>query len=351
MEDKTKNPLGLVTTRHFPGWMADQKVSLMFTTYEAGKLFSLGLQPDGRLSVFERTMPRCMGLFATDDAQTLFLSTLYQIWRFERINREEQQYQGFDAVYLPQSCSVTGDVDAHDVVETASGDVMFVNTLLSCVARTSEKHSFEPIWKPPYISKLAAEDRCHLNGLALRDGEVRYVTSVSQTDVNDGWRQHRRDGGVVLDLSNNDIIASGLSMPHSPRWHNGKLWLLNSGEGELGYIDEATAKFEPVAFCPGYARGLAFINDYAVVGMSKPRENRAFSGLALQDLLEVKDISPRCGIQVVNLRTGDVEHSLELSGVVSELYDVAVLPGVTRPMTIGFKSNEIQHMLSIGGPD
>lgn len=347
-EEQAPNNLELTTTRHFPGWLASQQVSLMFTTYEAGKLFSIGLQEDGRLSIFERTMPRCMGLFVTPDAQTVYLSTLYQIWRFEQINQPGQRHQGFDGLYLPQSCSVTGDVDAHDMVATDSGDVVFVNTLMSCLARTSDRHSFVPVWKPPFISRLAAEDRCHLNGLALRDGKPRYVTSVSRADANDGWREHRQSGGVVMDVSNDEIVAGDLSMPHSPRWYKDRLWLLNSGEGDFGYLDPDTGRFESVAFCPGYARGMAFVGDYAVIGLSKPRENRAFTGLKLQERLTEKQISPRCGLHIVNLTTGDAEHSLDLKGIVSELYDVAVLPGIVRPMTIGFQSDEIQHVLNIG---
>jgi len=341
--------LEINATRNFTSWMVAQNASLMLTTYEAGKLFSLGVQEDGRLSVFERTMPRCMGLFATPDAQTIYISTLYQIWRLERATRDEQAYQGYDGLYIPQSCSVTGDLDVHDIVRNKAGDVVFVNTLFSCLARMSDDHSFDPVWKPPFISKLAAEDRCHLNGLALRDGEPRYVTSVSTADVNNGWRPQRQDGGVVIDVKDDSVIADQLSMPHSPRWYQDRLWVLNSGQGELGYIDFVSGRFEPVTFCPGYLRGMAFINGYAVVGLSEPRDNKAFSGLPLQQRLEAKKATPRCGVQVINLSTGDVEHSLEISGVVSELYDVALLPGITRPMTIGFQSDEIHHVLSIAG--
>ncbi len=340
--------LELNTTRHFTSWMAEQNVSLMLTTYEAGKLFSLGVQEDGRLSVFERTMPRCMGLYATGDAQTVYVSTLYQIWRLERATREDQAYQGYDGLFIPQSCTVTGDLDVHDLALTDSGELLFVNTLFSCVAQASSEHSFVPLWKPSFISKLAAEDRCHLNGLALRDGKARYVTSVSTTDVNNGWREHRENGGIAIDMEEDSIIAANLSMPHSPRWRDGKLWLLNSGRGEFGYINQASGNFEAVAFCPGYLRGLTFIGDYAVVGLSKPRENQAFNGLPLQDRLATKNASPRCGLQVINLNSGDVEHSLDIEGVVSELYDVVQLPGIARPMTIGFQSDEIHHVLSIG---
>lgn len=346
--NKETPQLELTATRHFTSWMAEHRVSLMLTTYEAGKLFSLGVQENGRLSVFERTMPRCMGLFATDDAQTIYVGTQYQIWRLERANRNDQAYQGYDGLYIPQSCTVTGDLDVHDLAVTDSGELVFVNTLFSCIARAADDYSFVPIWKPSFISKLAAEDRCHLNGLALRDGRPRYATSVSTTDINNGWREHRQDGGVVIDMDDNSVIAERLSMPHSPRWRDGKLWLLNSGFGEFGYIDPATGAFEAVAFCPGYLRGMAFVNDYALVGLSQPRDNKTFNELPLQDHLATKKASPRCGIQVINLNTGDVEHSLEIEGVVSELYDVVQLPNITRPMTIGFKSDEIHHVLSIG---
>ncbi len=340
--------LEINATRHFTTWMAEQKASLMFTTYQTGKLFSLGLQADGRLSVFERTLARCMGLYATEDAQTVYLSTLYQIWRYERATEAGQAYAGYDGLYIPQACSVTGDLDVHDVVLNKKNELIFVNTLFSCLAKASDKHSFIPFWKPPFISKLAAEDRCHLNGLAMRSGKPKYVTSVSTADVNNGWRDRRWEGGVVMDIEKDEIIAEGLSMPHSPRWYKKKLWVLNSGTGEFGYINIKKGEFNAISFCPGYLRGMAFINDYAIVGMSLPRDNKTFNDLPLQENLKEKNAEPRCGLQVIDLTNGDVVHGVRISGIVAELYDVIVLPNVIRPMTLGFKSEEIQHILSIG---
>jgi len=340
--------LEINATRHFTTWMAEQKASLMFTTYQTGKLFSLGLQADGRLSVFERTLARCMGLYATEDAQTVYLSTLYQIWRYERATEAGQAYAGYDGLYIPQSSSVTGDLDVHDIVLNKKNELIFVNTLFSCLAKASDKHSFIPFWKPPFISKLAAEDRCHLNGLAMRSGKPKYVTSVSTADVNNGWRDRRWEGGAVMDIEKDEIIAEGLSMPHSPRWYKKKLWVLNSGTGEFGYINIKKGEFNAVAFCPGYLRGMTFINDYAIVGMSQPRDNKTFNDLPLQENLKDKNAEPRCGLQVIDLNSGDVVHSIRIEGIVAELYDVVVLPNVIRPMTLGFKSDEIQHILSIG---
>ena len=357
-------------SRQFTSWLASQNLSLVFTTYQAGKVFFIGLRQNGELSVFERTFERCMGLYAHNSS--LYMSSLYQLWRLENALEPGQIADGYDAVYVPQVGYITGDLDIHDVVlvEPAQppklrgdqqvepqvpslnngrlGGVVFVNTLFSCLATISETKSFVPFWKPPFISKLAAEDRCHLNGLAVRDGQPRYVTAVSQSDVADGWRDKRKDGGCVMDISTNQAIATGLSMPHSPRWYKDKLWLLNSGRGEFGYLDLERGVFEAVAFCPGYLRGLSFWGDFAVVGISKPRHNKTFSGLVLDEQLQAKQAQARCGLLVIDLRSGDIVHSLRIEGVVEELYDVQVLPGVRQPMAIGLKTDEIRRVISIG---
>jgi uncharacterized protein (TIGR03032 family) len=352
------NNLEFTASRQFIPWLAEQTLSLALTTYQAGKVFWIGLQPNGQLSVFERTFERCMGLYAS--GSSLYLSSLYQLWRFENALEPGQTHNGYDALYVPKIGYVTGDLDIHDVVladivgsqplpfSIPTPPLVFVNTLFSCLATVSDRHSFIPLWQPPFISRLAAEDRCHLNGLALRDGQPRYVTAVSQSDVAEGWRDKRQNGGCVIDIHSNEVIASGLSMPHAPRWYRDKLWLLNSGTGEFGYIDLERGKFEPVTFCPGYLRGLAFSGDFAIVGLSKPRHNKTFSGLALDERLHSKDVEPRCGVLVIDLRTGDTVHSLSIEGVVEELYDVQILPGVRRPMAIGFKTDEIRRVITMG---
>jgi len=342
----TPPELELTGSRQFTSWLTEQKASLAFTTYQSGKLFMIGMQDNGRLSVFERTFNRCMGLWG--DGQTLYMSTLYQMWRFENTLDAGVVHDGYDRLYVPRTAWTTGDIDAHDVAVDAQGRVVFVNTLFSCLATLSEKHSFTPLWQPPFVSKLAAEDRCHLNGLAMDNGAPAYVTAVGKSDAHEAWRDHRRSGGIVMDVRSNEIVAEGLSMPHSPRMHQGKLWLLDSGNGNFGYVDLKHGKFEPVAFCPGYARGLTFSGNFAIVGLSKPRENKTFSGLALDDRLREKNIEARCQLQVIDLTSGDVVHSLRIDGIVSELYDVITLPGVRRPSVLGFKTDEIRRVISVG---
>ncbi len=339
--------LELMGSRQFSAWMAEQRASLAFTTYQTGKLFMIGLQPDGRLSIFERTFNRCMGLWASQ--QTLFMSSLYQLWRFENALAEGQLHNGYDRLYVPQVGYTTGDLDIHDVAVDENGQIIFVNTLFGCLATVDHRHSFVPLWRPPFISRLAAEDRCHLNGLAMVEGRPKYVTAVSQTDVADGWRDRRRDGGCVIDVDSNKVVVEGLSMPHSPRWYKGRLWLLDSGTGYFGALDSKKNTFERIAFCPGYIRGLAFAGDYAVVGLLKPRENKTFTGLELDDNLTEKGVEARCALQVIDLCSGDVVHWLRIDGIVEELYDVVTLSGVVRPMALGFKTDEIRRVITVGG--
>jgi uncharacterized protein (TIGR03032 family) len=335
----------LLNSRQFPQWLAEQRISLAFTTYQAGKIFLVGLNPEGRLSIFERTFNRCMGL--AGDGQTLWMSTLFQLWRLENALAPGQKAEGYDRLYIPRTAYTTGDLDVHDIGIGEDGKPVFVATLFGCVATVSDTHSIRPLWKPPFISRLAAEDRCHLNGLAMEGRKPRYVSAVSRSDVADGWRDRRRDGGLVMDMTSNETVLEGLSMPHSPRLAGGVLYLADSGTGRLGRVDLARGAFEEIAFCPGYIRGLAIHGHYAVAGISAPRRNKTFSGLALDDELKRRDVEPRCGLVVIDLRSGDIVHWIRLEGVVQELYDVVVLPGVARPMALGLMSDEIRRTVSL----
>ncbi|GHB05392.1 TIGR03032 family protein [Algimonas arctica] len=338
-------------SRGFVEWLDSKSLSLGVTTYQVGKviLFGVDRQADTtpKLWSFNRNIGRCLGM-ATDD-RGFWVTSDTQLIRFDNLLVDGQiGSQQTDALYAPRFSYFTGDLDAHDLAIQGDGDLLFANTLFNCVARPSRSHSFEPVWRPDFISRLAAEDRCHLNGVAIRDGKLRYVTLISQTDVFDGWREHRDKGGVVIDVQTGETICSGLSMPHSPRWHAGRLWLNNSGTGEFGYVDEEKKCFVPVTFCPGYLRGLSFIDDTtAVVGLSLPRDNKTFSGLALDDRLKEAGVSARCGLYFVDLASGDVIHSMVFHGLVTELYDVVTFPGIKKPSMIGPNTPDIKRTLSV----
>lgn len=339
--------LTLTTSRGFTDWLVSTSASLAFTTYQGGKVFFLGVRPDGKLAVFERSFPRCMGLAVTPDARTILMATQVQLYRFDNILPVGEWQGDFDAVYAPHQTWITGDIDIHDIGIGADGRPVFANTLFNCLATTSEGHSFRPLWRPPFISALIPEDRCHLNGLAMEDGRAVYVTCVSRSDISDGWRDRRTDGGVVVDVASGEVVASGLSMPHSPRLYEGRLWLVNSGTGEFGWVDPTDGRFIAVAFCPGYARGLTFIGGFAVVGLSRARENRTFAGLALETALQRHDADARSGLLVIDLASGAITDWVRIEGVIDELFDVATLPSIRNPSAIGIKGSEIRRVLSI----
>jgi uncharacterized protein (TIGR03032 family) len=200
-------------------------------------------------------------------------------------------------------------------------------------------YSFVPRWRPPFISALAAEDRCHLNGLAVVEGEPKYVTALGETDTADGWRAHKPHGGILIDVRAGEIVHRGLSMPHSPRWLDGRLWVLESGTGRLLLLEVAGGRAQTVAELPGFARGLAFAGRYAFVGLSRIRATSAMDGVPLAQ--RRNDL--KCGVAVVDLRTGQRTAFLEFQTAVEEVFDVQLLPGLRFPEVVGFQKETLQH--------
>jgi len=322
-------------------WLEKEQISIGFTTYQTNRLMLVGRNVNRRLAINERLFDKPMGLYAKSDR--LYMSTRYQIWQFDNHLAKGETYQEADRLYVPSQSYTTGSLNVHDLVLGCDGTPIFINTDFSCLATIQAGYSFAPIWQPPFITKLVAEDRCHLNGLAMVDGEATYVTACSMTDSAAGWRSHRNGGGIVMHIPSNEIVVGGLSMPHSPRWYQGKLWILNAGTGELGYVDNS--KFVPITFCPGFVRGLAFWGDLAIVGLSKLR-SASFSGLVLEERLLAEGKTAQCGLMVINLHSGEIVHSLFLDKPIEELFDVVVLPNVCRPMSLGFQDEDIERLVT-----
>jgi len=342
---KQTEPVRKSCSAGLTAWMRRNQVSIAFTSYQSGRLYLLGSDPQGRLSFHERIYQRAMGVVG--NGQRLYMGGLYQIWRFENVLGKGQLANGmFDKCYVPRNAQFTGAIDIHELGILKGGTVIFVNTKYNCLCVPSITHSFKVVWKPSFISKIVPEDRCHLNGLAMQDGKAKYVSAVCRSDTIDGWRDRRQDGGVIIDVETNEIVCEGLSMPHSPRWADGQLWVLNSGTGYLGTVDFSTRRFVPQVFCPGFLRGLAIKDGFAAVGLSKPR-NQRFDGLDLQKNLEAKDSEAWCGVQIVDLKSGSVIEWVRLDGPVTELFDVAFLGGVKCPMALGQQSPENLSLVSI----
>jgi len=332
-------------SRGLGAWLAAQKCSLGFTSYQSGQLFLVGVTGDGTVSFHQQNFLRAMGLHARPNR--LFVGALYQIWRLENVLAPGQLANDrFDRLYVPRNAQTIGDVDIHEVAVDRGGRLVFVNTKYSCLATVSPTQGFAPIWKPRFISRLAAEDRCHLNGMAMEEGLPRYVTAVSRSDVTGGWRARRQEGGLIIDVSDDSILTDQLSMPHSPRVHDGALWVLDSGRGQLVRVDRDTGAREEVAFCPGFLRGLAFHGRFALVTVSLPRGDTAFKGLGLGDALQRKDAEAWCGVFVVDTRTGDTVEWIRLEGAITELFDIAVLDDGLCPMALGVDSPELKTMVT-----
>ena len=326
-------------------------LSIAFSSYQSNLLYMLGVLPNGSPHLHQCSMVKPMGL-ARNETGGLLLSAGFQIIELANVlQAHERINERFDACYMPRKIHITGDLDAHDIDSDQESRIVFVNTRFNCLATVSPQHSFEMVWKPPFISSLVSEDRCHLNGLAMADGRPAYVTAVSRSDTIDGWRDRRSDGGVVIDVQNDRIICQGLSMPHSPRLHRGELWLLNAGTGELGvvvyqeYGETIMGQFEPRVFCPGFLRGLAFCGNLAFVGLSQPRYKR-FEGLALDQRLKDADSEPWCGIQVIDLDKHTCVEWLRIDGAVGELFDVEILPGFRCPMAVSPNSPDAAGLIT-----
>ena len=343
-EQPAANQTQISVSRGFGNWLVRNNCSLAFSSYQTGQLFLVGMLPNGQVSFHQQNYVRAMGLHATP--QRLYVGSLFQIWRLENVLApNERANNHFDRLYVPRNAQTTGDVDVHELGIDKAGRVIFVNTKFSCLATMSLTHGFKPLWKPSFISRLAAEDRCHLNGLAMRDGAPAYVTAVSRSDMINGWRDRRHEGGVLIDVQNDRVVTDQLSMPHSPRATADGIYLLDSGRGQIARVDAQTGEKTDIAFCPGFLRGLAIHGGYAIATVSLPRDG-AFGGLQLQDELKKRDGEPWCGICIVDLRTGDLVEWIRLNGAIKELFDVAVIPDVRCPMALGVQSPDIQSLIS-----
>jgi uncharacterized protein (TIGR03032 family) len=312
--------------------------SLLVTTYQANKLLIVR-EAQGGLSTLVRTFDQPMGVAV--DGRRLALGTRNQIWLLRNAPDIAPRIGPaglHDGCFLPRSSHVTGDIRGHEIA-WAGDELWIVNTRFSCLCTLDPDYSFVPRWRPPFISVLAAEDRCHLNGLAMVDAKPKYVSALGETDRGSGWRADKAKGGCLIDVPSREVVARGLSMPHSPRLHEGRLYLLESGTGRLLQVDTVTGRGETVAELAGFTRGLAIHGPYAFIGLSKIRETNTFGGLPIAERLE----ELKCGVAVVDLRRGQVVGLLEFQTAVEEIFAVEVLPGVRFPEVLGFQQETIQH--------
>ncbi len=320
-DEASPSPMRSVFSSNLPGILAECGISLAVSTYQAGHV--IVARPDGEdLNTHFRQFPRPMGM-ATRPGR-LALGMAQEVLEFRdmtAVARKLEPPGKHDACYLPRDCHITGDIDVHEIAY-AGEELWLVNTRFSCLCTLNRAHSFVPRWRPPFVSALSPTDRCHLNGLALVDGRPRYVTAMGATDAPGGWRENKAHGGIVMDVDSGRIIASGLAMPHSPRWYQDRLWMLESGDGSIGTVDPSSGRYEPIARLDGFTRGLAFHGQLAFIGLSQVRETATFSGLPLTERLSERI----CGVSVVHLGSGEEIAFVRFQEAVQEIFAVVVLP-------------------------
>lgn len=340
-QQSEQQPLRSVHTSNLPEILDQVGVSLMVTTYQAGRLVILRAE-NGVLNTHFRCFDKPMGLAISDNRLAVGAAT--SVWEFHNLpavcprldsqsDDEAGKRQGVkvtpgshDACFLPRTTHWTGDVQIHEMAWVGTGheaELWFVNTRFSCLCKRSEMYSFEPVWRPSFVSNFVPGDCCHLNGMGLRDGQPRYLTALGETNEIAGWRKNKTSGGIVIDRLNDEVVARGLSMPHSPRWYRDRLWILESGTGSFGYVDQNTGRYENVASLPGFTRGLAFTGPLAWIGLSQVRESAVFGGIPMAKRAMNERV---CGVWVVNIETGQTVGFVKFEDAVQELFAVEVVP-------------------------
>lgn len=323
MAEPTPDPLRSVYTNSLVDILHQLGITLAVSTYQAGRVIFVRID-EGTVNTHFRNFHKPMGIAKYQNE--LSIGGANTVWYYRNVPAVAAKVKPegkHDACYLPRRVHVTGDVDIHEMDYSHDGELWFVNTKFSTLCTLDPEHSFTPRWQPPFISALLPEDRCHLNGLCLIDGTPRYVTALGQTDTAGGWRNNKRDGGVLMDIPSGEVILRGLSMPHSPRWHQGQLWLLESGQGSLAKVDLEHRTLQTVVQLPGFTRGLDFLGPLAFIGLSQVRESAVFSGIPLVERLSESERV--CGVWVVNWQTAEILGFLRFEEGVQEIFAVQAL--------------------------
>jgi uncharacterized protein (TIGR03032 family) len=315
-------------SENLPALLTELRLSVLISTYQTGHLVVVAAH-QGRLMLTFHGFDRAMGVAVKPGC--ISVCTRNEVW-FVRsvpdITAKLEPRGQFDACFLARTAHYTGDIQAHESAWVRD-EFWVVNTLFSCLAALHPHYSFAPRWMPPFVSALVPEDRCHLNGLALVEGQPRYVTALGETDTAAGWRAVKTTGGCLLEVPSGRRVAGGLSLPHSPRVDQGRIYLLSSGLGRLDMVDPESGQLTPVAAVPGVARGLALHGGHAFVGLSKARPS--LEGVPIVAQRE----QLKCGLAIIALRTGSSVALLEFQTGVEEIFDVQVLPGITFPFISG----------------
>ena len=343
MQSTPPPPFSCTFSPNLPELLRQLGCTIALSTYQAGKVVFLSAKNDDKLVQLPRHFAKPMGIAL--HGNKMAIACLDEVLVLVNSPQLAAHYpkspNTYDAMYMPRASYFTGQIDIHDLDYGVNDQLFAVNTSFSCIIKIDDNYSFTPVWQPSFITNLASEDRCHLNGMALQNGMPKYVTAFHDTDTPQGWRERVADGGIVIDVESSEIIARDLPMPHSPRLFEGELFLLLSATGELVKLEKNSGKYQRVTQLNGFVRGLCKHGDYVFIGHSKLRQNSSTFAK-----LKFAEQATTAGVSVVHLPTGALVGEIRYQSSVDEIYDVQVLPNCMAPGILNTEKPEYKLGLS-----
>jgi len=343
--DQPPSPFSCNFTPNIPELLNQMNCTIAISTYQAGKVIFISAKNNEELIQLPRTFNKAMGIALQGDKMAVATKdeVIVLVNSAGLANSYPKQPGVYDGLFMPRAAFYTGQIDIHDLHWGEEG-LWAVNTSFSCLVLINEEYSFIPRWRPAFISGLASEDRCHLNGMAMQNGKTVYVTSFGDGDKPQSWRDNITKTGIVIDISTGETILRDLPMPHSPRLYNGKLYLLLSATGEVVCAEPESGKYEVVSNLSGFVRGMAKYGDYLFVGLSRLRKNSStFRHLSIADK------ALNAGIKILHLPTGGYVGEIIYRSTVDEIYDVQIIPDMKRPGILNTYRDDYRKGLSVPG--
>ena len=326
-------------TKNLPKFLFENSFSILITTYQAGKLIIIGSSDGEEIYQTLVSLKKPMGIALQGHKMAVacfdelrFFSSNENI--HEVINKSNEG--SYDQGFAQRATYFTGNLDIHDI-EFGDGILWGVNTIMSCIGIYDINYSFRPKWKPKFISDIIPEDRCHLNGMAMENNIPKYVTALGKSDTKQGWRKDKMNAGILMSVPEGEILLEGLSMPHSPRFVEGKLYFLESGRATLNCFDPKNKNVEVIYDFNCFVRGMDIIGNAAVIGKSKIRAtNKDFNDL------NISENSLNGGVILFDLNEKSIIGEIEYNNTVEEIYDVKVMENVRNPaiLTGEFELNQ-----------
>lgn len=340
--EKTVHPFQCRHSPDFPDLLKRLGCSLIISTYQAGKIIMVSPHEDSLIQL-PRNFDTPMGMALKNDRLAIAARDHVVILKNQPSlgYSYPNQPNTYDSFYIPRVQYFCGYLLLHDLA-WSDNELIGVNTRFSCLCKFGPDYSFEPIWKPNFISKSTPEDRCHLNGVAMSNGQAKYVTALGKSDEKEGWRENKLNGGILMDCESQEILLESLSMPHSPRIIDGKVYLLNSAKGELLLADLKKGKTEIICKLNGFARGMALCKDHLFIALSKFRHRHIFG-----DLPEID--KAQCGVTAIHLPTGAIVSEMVYENSCEEIYDLQIIQDQLRPGILGIDKDV--HRLALSTPE